>query len=207
MNQEETKTLSRILKAGKEEFLSKGFLAASLRNIVKNAGVTTGAFYGYFSNKEALFTALVEKDAAAVMGSFMQAQDEFSSLPLEKQPENMGNISGKCINWCLDYIYDHYDSFKLILCCSEGTPYSNFIHQMVEVEVEDTYKFIDVLRTLGHEVPEIDRKLCHMIASGMLNAIFEVVVHDMNREQAHNFVAQMEVFYTAGWSKLLGLDL
>lgn len=206
MNQEETKTLSRILKAGKEEFLSKGFLAASLRNIVKNAGVTTGAFYGYFSNKEALFTSLVEKDAAAVMGSFMQAQDDFSNLPIEEQPENMGTISGTCIEWCLDYIYDHYDSFKLILCCSEGTPYSNFIHQMVEVEVENTYKFIDVLRTLGHEVPEIDKKLCHMIASGMLNGIFEVVVHDMNREQAHNFVSQMREFYTAGWSKLLGLD-
>ena len=35
------------------EFLDKGFQGASLRQIVKNAGVTTGAFYGYFSSKEA----------------------------------------------------------------------------------------------------------------------------------------------------------
>ena len=47
-------TLERIQEAAMTEFLDKGFLGASLRQIVKNAGVTTGAFYGYFSSKEAL---------------------------------------------------------------------------------------------------------------------------------------------------------
>ena len=38
-------TLERIQEAAMTEFLDKGFLGASLRQIVKNAGVTTGAFY------------------------------------------------------------------------------------------------------------------------------------------------------------------
>ena len=42
-------TLEKIQQAALTEFLDKGFLSASLRQIVKNAGVTTGAFYGYFS--------------------------------------------------------------------------------------------------------------------------------------------------------------
>ena len=46
MANEESATLQNILAAGKEEFLEKGFKSASLRNIVKTAGVTTGAFYG-----------------------------------------------------------------------------------------------------------------------------------------------------------------
>ena len=50
-------TLQNILDAGKKEFLEKGFRAASLRNIVREAGVTTGAFYGYFKSKEGLFRA------------------------------------------------------------------------------------------------------------------------------------------------------
>lgn len=45
-------TLERIHIAAKREFLEKGFLGASLRNIVKCAGVTTGAFYGYYDSKE-----------------------------------------------------------------------------------------------------------------------------------------------------------
>ena len=68
MNESEQTTLEKIHAAAKEEFLEKGFLSASLRNIVKTAGVTTGAFYGYFSSKEALFASIVEPHAAAVMG-------------------------------------------------------------------------------------------------------------------------------------------
>lgn len=67
-------TLEKIQQAALTEFLDKGFLSASLRQIVKNAGVTTGAFYGYFSCKEALFASIVEPHAAALMGRFMEAQ-------------------------------------------------------------------------------------------------------------------------------------
>ena len=72
MEEKHNATLARIRQAAMQEFLDKGFQGASLRQIVKNAGVTTGAFYGYFSSKEALFNALVEPHAAALMGKFME---------------------------------------------------------------------------------------------------------------------------------------
>ncbi len=53
MEEKSTATLEKIQQAAMEEFAEKGFLGASLRQIVKHAGVTTGAFYGYFSSKEA----------------------------------------------------------------------------------------------------------------------------------------------------------
>ena len=74
MEEKSTATLEKLQEAAMAEFLDKGFQGASLRQIVKNAGVTTGAFYGYFSSKEALFNALVEPHAAALMGKFMEAQ-------------------------------------------------------------------------------------------------------------------------------------
>lgn len=62
-------TLENIQQAALVEFLDKGFLGASLRQIVKNAGVTTGAFYGYFSSKEALFASIVEPHARRIDGA------------------------------------------------------------------------------------------------------------------------------------------
>ena len=44
-------TLENIQQAALVEFLDKGFLGASLRQIVKNAGVTTGAFTATFPAK------------------------------------------------------------------------------------------------------------------------------------------------------------
>ena len=204
MSETEQTTLERIHIAAKHEFLEKGFRGASLRNIVKTAGVTTGAFYGYFSSKEALFASIAEPHAAAVMGRFMTAQTDFANLPKEEQPEHMGKESADCINWMIDYMYDNMEEFKILLCCSEGTSYEDFVHSMVETEVEYTFRYIDVLRSLGKEVPELDRQLCHMIASGMFEGIFEVIRHDMPKERAMAFVEQLQEFYIAGWTKIMG---
>ena len=35
---------------------------------------------------------------------------------------------------------------------------------------------------------------------------FEIVIHDMPREQALRDVDQLRDFYTAGWLKLMGLN-
>ena len=204
MEEKSNGTLEKIHEAAMAEFLDKGFQGASLRQIVKNAGVTTGAFYGYFSSKEALFASIVEPHAAALMGRFMEAQTSFSELPEQEQPEHMGLESSQCVHWMLDYICDHREPMKLLLCKAEGTSYEHFVHNMVEAEVEYTLRYMDVLRRLGREVPELSQSLCHIIASGMFNGLFEIVVHDMPKEQALRDVEQFRTFYTGGWLKLMG---
>src|SRR5699024_3958971 len=204
MEEKSSATLKNILLAAMEEFSDKGFLGASLRQIVKKAGVTTGAFYGYFSSKEALFTAIVEPHAAALMGRYMEAQTSFAELPEAEQPSHMGLESSEYIHWMVDYICRHRERVKLLLCRSEGTSYEHFVHNMVEVEVEYTMKYMEVLRRLGQNIPDLDKQMCHIIASGMFNGVFEMVVHDMPKDRALRYVDQLRDFYTAGWLKLMG---
>ena len=204
MQEDSPGTLEKIEQAALEEFSEKGFLGASLRQIVKQAGVTTGAFYGYFSSKEALFASLVEPHAAALMGRFMEAQTSFADLAEEEQPKHMGEASGDYVDWMVDYICQHREPVKLLLCRAEGTSYEHFVHNMVEVEVESTLRYMEVLRRLGKDIPQLNRSLCHIIASGMFNGLFEIVIHDMPREQAFQDVAQFRSFYTAGWLELMG---
>ena len=168
MEEKISATLESIQQAAMQEFLDKGFQGASLRQIVKNAGVTTGAFYGYFSSKEALFNALVEPHAAAIMGKFMEAQTSFAELPEEQRPSHMGVESGTYLDWMVDYICQHREPVKLLLTRAEGTGYEHFVHNMVEVEVEYTLQYMEVLSRLGREVPQLSRSLCHIIASGMI---------------------------------------
>ena len=206
MEENSATTLEKIQEAAMAEFLDKGFQGASLRQIVKNAGVDYPVPFlrATFSSKEALFTAIVEPHATALMGKFMWAQTSFAELPEEEQPQHMGVESRDYVAWMVDYICRHREPVKLLLCCAEGTSYENFIHNMVEVEVESTLRYMGVLRRMGRDIPQMSRSLCHIIASGMFNGIFEIVVHDMPRDQAMRDVDQLRAFYTAGWSKLMG---
>ena len=204
MEERSTVTLEKIQQAALAEFLDKGFLGASLRQIVKNAGVTTGAFYGYFSSKEALFASIVEPHAAALMGRFMEAQISFAELPEGVQSEHVWFVLFSYLSCMVDYICAHREPINLLLCRAEGTSYEHFVHNMVEVEVEATLRYMEVLRRLGRNLPQLSQSLCHIIASGMFNGIFEVVIHDMPRDQALRDVEQLRAFYAAGWLKLMG---
>ena len=104
------------------------------------------------------------------------------------------------------YIGQHREPVKLLLCCAEGTSYEHFVHNMVEVEVEYTLRYMGVLRRMGRDIPQMSRSLCHIIASGMFNGIFETVRHDMPREKALRYMASLRDFYSAGWFKLLGIS-
>ena len=197
-------TLERIHQAAKAEFLEKGYKDASLRNIVKSVGMTTGAFYGYYKSKEELFEALVGEHYTYLLDCFQKAQKDFANLPHAQQPEVMGDISGACMFEMLHYAYEHLEECKLILCCSEGTKFSGLIDEMVEIEVEGTHAYLKVLGELGRPSPQIDPALEHILITGMFHTFFELVIHEMPLQDAENYVREMRAFYTAGWMKIMG---
>ena len=204
MGEAEPSTLRLIHSAAMLEFLEKDFKSASLRNIVKKAGVTTGAFYGYYASKESLFEALVGEPYEHFMGLFQKAQRDFSSIPQEEQPKHLGDISGACMDEMLLYAYQHLKVFKLILCHSEGTRFSSLIDEMVEIEIKGTHDYLAVLEKLGRPAPPIDERLEHVLITGMFNTFFELIIHEMPLEKARHSLKEMRAFYTAGWMKIMG---
>lgn len=206
MSEKELSTLQVILITGKNEFLEKGYLGASLRNIAREAGVTTGAFYGYYKSKAELFDALVKEQYDTFLSVYCRAQTEFAGQPDEKQLVSVGEISGQCMEELLAYAYDHLDVFRLILCCSEGTKYAGLIDEMVDIEMQATHDYVKVLRRSGKAVPDIDPVLEHILITGMFNAFFEMIIHQMPREQAEVYLREMRTFYTAGWFRIMGFQ-
>ena len=192
-----------ILQAGKEEFLIKGFEGASLRTIAASAGVTTGAIYGYYVDKSALFEALVEPAASEFHSQFMNAQNSFQELPKEEQVKSMLNSSNEPLQYLLDYIYDHFDSFQLIACSSSGTKYEYYIEELVHVETEATYRFWEVLNEMGYHPAHLTKNLVHILSNAYFSAIFETVAHGMEKEEADQYVAHLTKFFWSGWHALM----
>ena len=184
--------------------MEKGFREASLRNIAKSAGVTTGALYGYYGSKEELFKSLVSEAYEFIVNTYTAALYEFESLPMEEQPDNIAKASSKCMYEILDYSYDHREACYMLLQCAEGTRYAFLIDEMAELEVEATHKYYDVLEKLGKPSPMIDRRLEHIMVTGMMNAYFEMIIHDTPKEYAKRYLKELNDFYTAGWLKIMG---
>ena len=197
-------TLERIHAAAQAEFLEKGYQAASLRNIVKTAGVTTGALYGYYDSKEALFAALVDEPYRHVLDTYRAAVFGFEALRPEEQEVQMGKVGRSCMQELLFYMNARRPAFHLILECAEGTPYSSLIDQLATMEVTATERYCGVLRSMGKTVPDIDPRLEHMLATGMMNAYCEIIIHDMPLSDAQRYLDELNDFYTAGWLKIMG---
>lgn len=186
-----TETQKKILDVGKREFLEKGFKDASLNRIVAKAGFTKGAFYGYYPDKAALFEDLVSEAADGLIEQFKSAQDAHFDLIPEDRTKDSLKLSSEYLHHFVDYIYDHFDEFKLVLCCSEGTKYVSYVHDLVELEVDCAEEYYKLLREKGKMSGNMSRELHHMITSAYFTAVFETVIHDMPKEEALLFPTGM----------------
>ncbi len=70
-----------IMQAAVQVFADKGYLAATVRDIVSQAGVAVGTFYFYFPDKETLFLYLYEETADFLLQAVRQAVNTRRGLP------------------------------------------------------------------------------------------------------------------------------
>jgi TetR/AcrR family transcriptional regulator len=70
-----------ILNAAAEIFAREGYHHASISDICKNAGISNGALYKYFKNKEALFLCLIDYGIELVNGLYQQFDTDKPVIP------------------------------------------------------------------------------------------------------------------------------
>ena len=69
-------TRAELIRAGRALFVEKGYAETGTPEIVAAAGVTRGALYHHFADKQALFRAVVEAESAAVAQAVDDATPE-----------------------------------------------------------------------------------------------------------------------------------
>lgn len=198
-------TQEKILQSAKKEFMEKGYPQASLRNIVKQAGVTTGAFYGYYKSKEELFEALVKEPADELYAWYDRSHEEYVKKSVGEQLDEMRQVTDDLVPEVVRYVYRNFDAFKLLFCHSAGTSYEHYMDHLVEVEATATLEFVKALEDAGYELKvHPDEKLVHIISSQFFQAIREIVEHDMPLEEAAEYARVLADFSYCGWMGMLG---
>lgn len=88
------RTKRRILKAATEEFAAKGLEGARTDEIARRAGANKRMIYHYFSSKEGLFQAVLEKAYADIRGSEKRLR-----LTRRDPVEAMAQLVGFSFDW------------------------------------------------------------------------------------------------------------
>lgn len=195
-------TEKNILNTARKHFLKDGFSGASLRNIVKDAGLTTGAFYKYYPTKEALFDALTDPYIGHIYQIYDRVVEDFEKLSAKEQTSNMSDTSGDGMDQMIDYIYEHYDNFRLLLKCGDSGKFETFIHNMVDREMRSSLEYVKKMKEDGIEIPIVGESLMHMIYTGFFSSIFQIIEHDIDKETAKRNVHKLREFNTGGWERL-----
>ena len=195
-------TEKNILNTARKHFLKDGFSGASLRNIVKDAGLTTGAFYKYYPTKEALFDALTDPYIEHIYQIYDRVVEDFEKLSAKEQTSNMSDTSGDGMDQMIDYIYEHYDNFRLLLKCGDSGKFETFIHNMVDREMRSSLEYVKKMKEDGIEIPIAGESLMHMIYTGFFSSTFQIIEHDIDKETAKRNVHKLREFNTGGWERL-----
>lgn len=204
MPRDKTETHNKILPAAMEVFLEKGYEKATMREIAAKAGITAAGLYRHFPDKEAMFSALVEP-VMKKLEKWYQYNKKLDYEYLENNDMDGMWQEETDLKMMIDLVYENFQEFKLILCCSEGTRYVNFLHDFTMVEQEETMAYMDAARERGVPVRNVNSEGLHLLMSAYVNAMFEVVIHDYSREQASHYLKTLRDFFSPGWRNLLGL--
>lgn len=182
-------THEKILASAKTHFMEYGYDRTNLRDLCKNAEITTGAFYRHFDDKQALFTELV-KPALEIFPYLMQDGVNRSDIANKKgDMQSIWNTSEDVYKNYMILFYDNFDAFKLILCYANGSKHENFFDEFIDAITDETLAFTkSIYEEKGiSNLPDKDE--LHILLTALWRCILEPIMHDFSREKALSFCA------------------
>ena len=198
-------TKKKLLESAKKEFLEKGFNGASLRTIAANAGVTTGAMYRHFKDKNAFFCALVDDVIDFTKKMVMLADTDnhqlFDQMAIQKHMAYETETAKQMI----DYMYDNFDAFTLLLTKSAGSEHENFQNEICDLYTKNFEVLYKWMYKNKIATKKISPMTVHVIASTVINAYCEIILHKMEKKDALSYMYNIIEFSNFGCMHMMGI--
>ena len=199
-DKDELNTRAKILRAAKQEFLDKEFAGTNVRAIAEKAGVTTGALYNLFDNKDGIFEALV----SGVFDEFLNTMSHSDLLELQNfgmKTSDLSTIielSQRRFLRMIDFFYDNWDAMKLIVCCSKRSAYEDIFDKAIDVTERETLQW---LKQDGVKMSRRIRFFIHVMVTSHFENLKEIFYHNLKKSEAVKYVLDFNVYHCAGWKQ------
>lgn len=197
---DKTVTNTKIIECMREEFLKYGYEKASLNRISAKVGITTAGLYKHFKNKEDMFYYLVKDTLADFQNMNAKGQKEMKDDPFYDP------FAPEYIDTLIEVIYKHYEGFKLLICCSEGSAYESFEEDLIHMEEETNKEYAAILKKKTGKGKSINDMEWHLLSTAYIHLVSEIVRHDMSKDEAAEHMRFVSKLLYPGWRELLGLN-
>lgn len=199
---EDRETRARLIESARAEFLEKGYTRASLRGICADAGVTTGALYFFFEDKEDLFAAIVEKpfeELKALLRAHFTAE---KSTPLSEIYEHIDGGHDELAAGLIHHIYANYDAFLLLLTKSQGTRFEGAVDEMVDT-VDKAYR--KMAKIIAAQTPNkrVNSYMLHWQSHMIIDAFIHLITHELREKKAASIMCRIMNFYAKSWIEMV----
>lgn len=207
MPRDKTANHDRIVKAAMREFQEKGFQQASMKNVADAVGLTSAALYRHFSGKQEMFAALVQP-AVDLLQSWTERHIASSYDVLDGgHTDALWDFDADYndARMILDVMYQQPEAFHLLLFRAAGTPYENFVHDMVERTSNRMLCFLEDCKARGIPVRQVQPDEMHMLVSAYSAALIQPIEHGYAKADAERYLKTILDFFTPGWRMVTGL--
>lgn len=202
-NNKETK--ERLIESARAEFSEKGYTKASLRKICADAGVTTGALYFFFKDKEDLFAAIVEQPFNELKNLLLGHFAAEREIPLSEVFKHIEGGHDELATALIHHLYANYGAFMLLLTKSQGTRFESCVDEMVDM-TDTTYRA--AAENIARQLPNkrINPYILHWLSHMIIDAFIHLVTHEPDENKAVGIMCRIMNFYVSSWIGLVFED-
>lgn len=187
--EEEKDTRENLMKAAAEEFLVQGFEKASLRKICERAGVTTGALYFFFENKEDLFCQIVEP----VLDKIERLGKELADT--ERNDISQGPDMDKKL---MELLWRNRREVQLLLEKSAGTRYADFGEKIYSQMERVFSEFFQEFGNMGNE-----KELIRILVKMRIKGFMELIHGNYSMEEMLRLTEMIGCYADSGFQSLM----
>ena len=201
-------TRHTLLLCAIKDFKEIGYSKASLRSICKEAGVTTGALYFFFQDKDDLFCSLVSESLMRIMQLIKEHQQlEENEAREEILSRNHDMDSERILVEVLVHeMYQNRDEMLLLVNGAQGSSLENAVDRIIdEMDAHNLHLAQATCQELG--IPMLEESLVHWMSHNQIDMFLYMLKHIETEEQALAFGRQAMAYLVTGWFTLFGVDL
>lgn len=193
---EEADTKRRLVAAATDEFFACGYSGASLRQICSRAGVTTGALYFFFENKQDLLRSVIDPLAKGALellgeGGPYGPESPYATGAVSRDYERASGVLHKITG----EFFRQRRLVSIVLSNRDNVVVADFLADVCQLIKKNTRAHVQACTGSADSLDDFE---LNWLASTITDAVLEVLANDEDTVVADRHITSLLGFIRLG---------